>query len=176
MVISLLDKRVKHYDIYYIVMSKSSEECNDLKNIQYKTMIMNGKSTYSTTSTYDTQDIEKKLEQDMYSIKNLTWARLDSSDKLKKLYDYADSHCAELSDGLCDNVTFKQFLSLSLDRNRLQKVKEINYDKETETVIDIPCLIFNKQTRHFSLKKMDKRVSTSASLNRGRLSRKKIIT
>jgi len=51
-------------------MSKSSEECNDLKNIQYKTMIMNGKSTYSTTSTYDTQDIEKKLEQDMYSIKN----------------------------------------------------------------------------------------------------------
>lgn len=156
-------------------MSKSSETCNDLKNIQYKTMMM-GKTTYSTTATYDTQDIEKILEQDMYSIKNLTWARLDSSDKLKKLYDYADKHCEVLSEGMCDTDTFKQFLSLSLDRNRLQKVKEINYDKDTETVIDIPCLIFNKQTRIFSLKKMDKRVSTSASLNRGRLSKKKIIT
>ena len=43
-------------------MSKSSEACNDLKNIQYKTMMM-GKTTYSTTATYDTQDIEKILEQ-----------------------------------------------------------------------------------------------------------------
>jgi len=51
-----------------------------------------------------------------------------------------------------------------LDRKKLQRVKDVIYDKETGTVKDIPGLVYTKGTKHFTLKNIDKRISTLKSL------------
>ena len=56
------------------------------------------------------------------------------------------------------------FLKDCLDRKRLQRVKDVEYDKLTGEVKMIPSLTYVKGTKHFTLKNMDKRVSTLKSL------------
>ena len=52
-----------------------------------------------------------------------------------------------------------------MEKNKLQKTKDLVYDKETQEIIEIPSLFFHPETRNFTLKNMDKtRVSTLKSL------------
>ena len=69
-----------------------------------------------------------------------------------------------------------QYLVYSLDRNRLQKIKEVTYDKDTGIIESIPSLVFNSKTSKFTLKRNDKRNSTLLSLSNGsNTTRKRII-
>jgi hypothetical protein len=56
------------------------------------------------------------------------------------------------------------FLKECLDKKRLQRVKDVDYDKITGELKDIPALAYNKSAKHFTLKNLDKRVSTLKSL------------
>jgi hypothetical protein len=56
------------------------------------------------------------------------------------------------------------FLKDCLDRKKLQKVKDVVYDKVNGEVKDIPALHHNKNVNHFTLKNNDKHVSTTRSL------------
>ena len=56
------------------------------------------------------------------------------------------------------------FLRNCLDKKKLQRVKDVLYNKETGEITDIPCLCYNKNLKHFTLKNIDKRVSTLKSL------------
>ena len=67
-----------------------------------------------------------------------------------------------LNDGETDLLL--SFFKDSLDRNKLQKVKDVVYDKVTGIIKDVPSLHYVKATKHFTLKNMDKRVSTLKSL------------
>ncbi len=52
-----------------------------------------------------------------------------------------------------------------IDRKKLQRVKDVNYDKTLGEIIEIPALSYNKSSNHFTLKNLDaKRVSTLKSL------------
>ena len=56
------------------------------------------------------------------------------------------------------------FLKDCIERKKLQRVKDVNYDKTTGNIKDIPALTYVKTTKHFTLKNIDKRVSTLKSL------------
>ncbi len=56
------------------------------------------------------------------------------------------------------------FLKDCLDRKKLQRVKDVVYDKENGLVKDIPALCYMKTSKHFTLKNVDKRISTLKSL------------
>ena len=56
------------------------------------------------------------------------------------------------------------FLKDCLDRKKLQRVKDVTYDKVNGEVKDIPALHHNKQSNHFTLKNTDKHISTTRSL------------
>jgi hypothetical protein len=59
----------------------------------------------------------------------------------------------------------RSFLKDCLDRKKLYRVKDVEYDKNTGEIKDIPALVFNRATLHFTLKNLDKqRVSTLKSL------------
>ena len=65
------------------------------------------------------------------------------------------------------------FFKDSLEKNKLQKTKDVVYDKEHQVITAIPSLLFNTNTRAFTLKIMDsKRVSTIKSLTPKRSSEK----
>ena len=56
------------------------------------------------------------------------------------------------------------FLKDCLDKKKLARVKDVIYDKDTGIVKDIPALVYTKSNKHFTLKNIDKRVSTLKSL------------
>ena len=68
----------------------------------------------------------------------------------------------EISDEEYSKLT--SFLKDCLDRKKLQRVKDVIYDKTNGEVKDIPALHHNKQSNHFTLKNTDKHVSTTRSL------------
>jgi hypothetical protein len=63
-----------------------------------------------------------------------------------------------------------------LDRKKLQRVKDVTYDKSVGIIKEVPALSFNKLNKHFTLKNLDKRVNTLKSLpvkkNRGTIKNK----
>ena len=65
------------------------------------------------------------------------------------------------------------FFKDCLDRKKLQRVKDVNYDKVLGEIKDIPALFYNKTNKHFTLKNMDNRISTFKSLPARKTSNKK---
>jgi hypothetical protein len=56
------------------------------------------------------------------------------------------------------------FLRDCLDKKKLSRVKDVIYDKTNGNIKEIPALFYTKTTKHFTLKNIDKRVSTLKSL------------
>tara|TARA_Y100000389_G_scaffold204896_1_gene260597 strand:- start:25551 stop:26048 length:498 start_codon:yes stop_codon:yes gene_type:complete len=157
-------------------MNYNKDECLDLKNIQYKTMLLNGKTTnLSSVPNTDASLIDKRLETEMNVSKNLTWTKLDRGDKLKKLKEYSTNYIIKNNLEIETDALY-QYLVNSLDRNRLQKIKEVTYDKNTGIIESIPNLVFNAKTSKFTLKRSDKRTSTLSSLSSGNKTTRKRVT
>jgi hypothetical protein len=145
--------------------SVTSEECIELKNIKYKTMLLTGSAVKETKSSSDLTNLDKFLEDDKISVQSEPWSKLDKTIKTKKMMSYAEEYVKKNNLTQDEDSTLRLFLKDCLDRKRLQRVKDVDYDKTTGEVKDIPALAFNKTTTHFTLKNLDKqRVSTLKSL------------
>jgi hypothetical protein len=145
---------------------EKSDNCQELKNIAYKTMLLNGNDINPKYENHNNNDkISKYLETDITSNKNETWVKLDKTQKIKRLDLYASTILKdkyELSNDEVDSA--KKYLHKCIERKNLSKSKEVNYNKEESIINNIPYLIFNEITRIFLLKKDDKHVSTLKSL------------
>jgi len=150
------------------------ETCVELKNIQYKTMLLKGGPSQAprvVRATDNIENLDKFLEDEKNANVLDSWSNLDKTLKMKKLSVYVESYKIEnaLSEEEC--LVMMKFLKDSLDHKKLQRVKDVIYDKMTGLIKSIPALNYNKATSHFTLKNVDKRVSTLKSLppkkNRG---------
>jgi hypothetical protein len=83
---------------------------------------------------------------------------------MKKLQEYVAIYKEDnnLSDE--ENDLLITFLKDCIDRKKLQRVKDVIYDKENGKIKEIPALHYMKTNKHFTLKNLDKRVSTLKSL------------
>jgi hypothetical protein len=115
--------------------------------------------------------IDDLLEKEKIRNKSEAWNKLDKTVKIQKLHAFSEKYGKEHNLPMKDIKSLKQFFIESLDKNKLQKTKDVNYDKEVREIISIPSLHFNNTTNNFTLKNMDaKRVSTLKSLTPKRLS------
>ena len=143
----------------------NKDECIELKNIKYKSMLLNGVVIKETKSSNDLTNLDKFLEDDKNNNQNEPWCKLDKTVKIKKVFYYADEYSKKINLTSEEDGALRAFLRDCLDRKKLQRVKDVEYDKTTGEIKDIPALAFNKSTNHFTLKNMDKqRVSTLKSL------------
>jgi hypothetical protein len=149
-------------------MNQNMDECMELKNIKYKTMLLNGMSwpdsQTNSNSSNNLSNLDKFLENEKNNNVNEPWSKLDKTLKIKKLILFAETYKIEKQ--LDDNEynQFVIFLKDCLDRKKLQRVKDITYDKTTGIIKDIPGLFHNKIKNHYTIKNLDKRISTSKSL------------
>jgi hypothetical protein len=141
-----------------------NNECQELKNIKYKTMLLNGVQIHETKSSNDLSNLDKFLENEKNNNINEPWCKLNKTVKTKKIQDFVEIYKAEnqLSDE--ESILLTTFLKDCLDRKKLQRVKDVIYDKETGFIKQIPALYYVKANKHFTLKNVDKRVSTLKSL------------
>jgi hypothetical protein len=139
-------------------------ECQELKNIKYKTMLLNGVPLQETKSSNNLTNLDKFLESEKNNNINEPWCKLNKTIKTKKLQDYVELYKTQnnLTDEECSILIL--FLKDCIDRKKLQRVKDVLYDKENGTIKEIPALHYTKVTKHFTLKNIDKRVSTLKSL------------
>jgi hypothetical protein len=145
--------------------TNKNDECIELKNIKYKTMLLSGNVINDIkSSNEDLTNLEKFLEDDKQNNKNEPWSKLDKTIKTKKLLLFAEKYTKDNNFTEEEEKLLTSFLKECLDRKKLQRVKDVDYDKTTGEIKDVPALSYNKSTKHFTLKNMDKRVSTLKSL------------
>jgi len=139
-------------------------DCNELKTLKYKSMILNGIPWPENNSSSDLANLDKFLENEKITNSNEPWSKLDKTAKIKKLSLFADNY------KILNNLTQTEYEQLiaffrdCLDKKKLQRVKDVNYNRETGEIKDIPALFHNKPSNHFTLKNLDKRVSTLKGL------------
>ena len=121
---------------------------------------------YNATSTEDNYHaIDQLLEREKLHNKSETWNKLDKTVKIQKLHQFAEKYGREHALPVKDIKLLKAFFVSCIEKNKLQKTKEVIYNKESREITSIPALHFNSGTNSFTLKNMDaKRVSTIKSL------------
>ena len=145
--------------------SKAQEECIELKNIKYKTMLINGIALNESKASQSIHNLDKFLENEKNSNENEPWCKLNKTIKIKKISEYVLENYKknnDLDDTECENLIL--FLNDCLDRKKLQRIKDVLYDKENGTIKEIPALTYTRATKHFTLKNIEKRISTLKSL------------
>ena len=137
---------------------------NDTKNNKYKNIInIFPGSNESNAMNYNI--IDSLLEKEKLHNKTETWNKLDKTVKIQKLHIFAEKYGKENNLPVKDIKSLKSFFIDCLEKNKLQKTKDVTYDKEKREIISIPALFFNVSNRNFTLKILDaKRVSTLKSL------------
>lgn len=139
-------------------VAKETPISNKYKNlIQTSTVSYDGESDYAA--------IEEMLEQEKMKNKTEAWNKLDKTQKIQKLHAFAERYGKEHNLPVKETKNLKAFFVDSLDKGKLQKTKDVNYNKETREITGIPALHFNSDSKAFTLRNLDaKRVSTLKSL------------
>ena len=109
--------------------------------------------------------IDQLLETEKQRNKTDAWNKLDKTQKTLCLHAFAEKYGRENGLPMKEIKQLKLFFSESLNKAKLQKTKDVLYNKETREITSIPALYFNNTNHAFSLKMLDpKRVSTLKSL------------
>jgi hypothetical protein len=149
------------------VTEVKQEECQKLKNIKFKNMLLKGNTTPQTPVSKKA-NIDLFLEKEMNLNKHEPWNKLDKTGKIKLLTDYVNLSAANFSLNETEISEFKSYLIESLDKKKLQHVKDVQYDNQNGKIILIPNLHFNTASRKFTFKRNEKRASTVKSLGSGK--------
>ena len=97
-------------------------------------------------------------------IHNEPWCKLNKTHKLAKLQRYVQEYKVKNDISEEEEELLVIFLKDCLDKKKLQRIKDVTYDKLNGVIKDIPGLFYIKAKKHFTLKNNDKRVSTLKSL------------
>lgn len=133
------------------------KEQSQLKAMKYKNMGIPWTNRKNTTSL---SNLEAMLETERIENDNENWSKLSKTIKIKKLLVYANKYKEEnnLSDE--DYEKLIAFFRDCLDKKKLQRVKDVDYNRETGEITNISALIHNKTSNHFTLKNIYKKVTT----------------
>ena len=127
-------------------------------------MLISGNLVTESKSSNDLNNLDKFLEQDTTNNQNEPWSKLDKTTKTKKILAFAETYSTENCYDEDEQSQLIVFLKECLDRKRFQRVKDVIYNKTTGEIKDVPALFYNKPTKHFTLKNIEKRISTLKSL------------
>jgi len=153
-----------------------NDDCQELKNIEYKTLLLNGTNLCPKykTNNCSNKDKETKISNDVEFKKNESWNKLDKTQKslhinkyclkLKSVYNLSQDEF---------NETLK-YLNKCIERKFLNKAKDVIYNKDSNEITNIPNFLFLNDSRKFHLKKDDKHVSTVKSLSEKKVKQKTI--
>ena len=147
--------------------SITEKKKDDDTKIMYKYKnILNSQPTLSfdETNTNTMNKIDAMLETEKKSMNSEPWNKLDKRLKIQKLHAYAEKYGKENGLPMKEVKGLKTFFSTCLTKDKLAKVKDVEYNKETGIISNIGGLAFNLTTRAFTIRNLDKKVSTLKSL------------
>lgn len=141
-----------------------TDECVELKNIKYKSMLLNGSNEEVKETVENISNLDSFVEEKKQTITNEPWIKLNKTTKLIKFQEFVEKYSINNKLNQDETTDLFKFLSTSLDRKRFLKTKEVIYDKDSGVIISIPSLFYNSSNKKFTIKRSDKRQSTLKSL------------
>lgn len=141
-----------------------TDECIELKNIKYKSMLLNGSNEEVKETVENISNLDSFIEEKKQTITNEPWIKLNKTTKLIKFQEFVEKYSINNKLSQDETTDLFKFLSTSLDRKRFLKTKEVIYDKDSGVIISIPSLFYNSSNKKFTIKRSDKRQSTLKSL------------
>ena len=130
-------------------------------------------SAFGSASAFqeETQEaIDHILEKETQKNKTESWNKLNKTMKIQKLNHYAEKYATDHKYSERELGNLKTFFLESLERGKLQKTKEVVYDKDQQQIEEIPGLFYHQHNHNFTLRIIDtKRVSTLKSLTPKRI-------
>lgn len=114
--------------------------------------------------------LEDMLETEKQSNKLAAWNKLDKTSRVQKLHAFAEKYGREHGLPVKEIKNLKVFFTSALDKGRLNRAKDVVYDRELREVKSVPALHFNNESRGFTLRNLEdaKRVSTLKCLTPSR--------
>lgn len=145
-----------------IKKEKNIDECLELKNIKYQTMLIHNNNSPNITGKV--KNIDNFLQMEKQHNQKQPWCKLGDGIKIRKINEYTNEYSIKnkLSDE--DKKQLKKYLKKCMERKKLQRVKDVQYNVTTQKIISIPGLIYHKEKNKFTLKNTDKKGSTLKSL------------
>jgi len=140
--------------------STTKKEENKLM-YKYKSLLTNQPASSATESM---SHIDELLETEKKNMNSESWNKLDKRLKIQKLHAYAEKYGKENNLPMKEIKGLKTFFSECLTKDKLAKVKDVEYDKTTGVISSVSGLCFNVATRAFTIRNLDKKVSTLKSL------------
>jgi hypothetical protein len=145
-------------------MQQASETAN-ASNVPSEPQLSRDENNYN--------EIDRLLEKEKQRNKSDNWNKIDKTVKIQKLHQFAERYGKEHGYPAKDIKLLKAFFIECLEKNKLQKTKDVSYDKDKQEIDAIPALHFNQTSHNFTLRIIDaKRVSTLKSLTPKRVSAK----
>ena len=152
---------------------KKNEECVELKNIKYQTMLINKSNASPQVVKENIENIDNFLTMEKQHNQKQPWCKLGDGTKIKKIHEYINELCEKNKDTEERKKRLKVYLKKCLERKKLQRVKDVQYNVNTGKIISIPGLKFNKDKNKYTLKNVDKKTNTLKSLAPKRRRKKK---
>ena len=116
-------------------------DCQTLKNLRYKTMLMTGNKNKLTSSvTNDMSDMNLILENESQINKKESWNKLDKSIKINKINEHIKllTNKHKLNNAEISNLT--TYLLSQLDKKNFTRNKDVVYNKEMGVLENIDFL------------------------------------
>jgi hypothetical protein len=142
----------------------TSEKKDDESKIMYKYKNILTQPSFEETATNSMNKIDEMLETEKKSMNSEPWNKLDKRLKIQKLHAYAEKYGKENTLPVKEIKGLKTFFSTCLTKDKLAKVKDVDYNKVTGIINNIGGLAFNLTTRAFTIRNLEKKVSTLKSL------------
>ena len=156
------------------VANTNTSSDSEIKSAQYQAALNSSKSN-KTLNNDNLCNVGSILDSELNRNKKEPWCKLNQTEKVQKLNDFAVKLAKEKQFSLVETKKLQTYLSTALSRKKLQKVKDVSYDKENGVIKSIPTLNFNTTEKRFTLKRSDRRTCTTKSLGLGK-TRKRGVT
>lgn len=130
---------------------------------KYKSFL-NSQLLSETATNNSMVQIDALLETEKKTMNTESWNKLDKRLKIQKLHAFAEKYARENAFPVKEIKSLKMFFSDCLNKDKLSKVKDVDYDKQAGVINAISGLTFNTLSRTFTLRNLDKKVSTLKSL------------
>ncbi len=140
-----------------------SEQCVELQNIEYQTMLLNNNNKV-VSNKQNTDNIEHFLINEKENSYFKPWNKLGYHIKLKLLTQHIETLCEEMSYTDDQKNELLQYIKTCVNRKKLSKIKDVDYDKEKGIINSIPNLIYDKTRKKFTLKVAEKKNSSLKGL------------
>ena len=145
---------------------KLNDECVELKNIKYQTMLINNNVTNinKTTDKNTINNIDEFLSNEIQFNKKQPWSKLGDGVKLTKINEFVTTYCNKHKTHKNKNAELKKYLKKCMQHKKLQRVKDVEYNMKTGKITKIPGLKWEVTKNKFTLKNNDKKGSTLKNL------------